>query len=264
MAASDAPDGSSTFEVRLSVGGASTGVGPGARSVSAAGRSGLEVERDHACASVWPTADDGLVAVQPMGPRVGSRTQPATAAAESANAAVTGSRWRFMAVFDVHAGCRARAQRGHAVHRRGATFGLMAIRVVRLGQPRHAHEGLRIGTVRRPPRGVARERLASGDWYDVWFPDLSPSAAAVKMARSATTDRAWAAFVRRFRSEMAQPTPRRALDLLAALSHVADFSIGCYCPDEAHCHRGVLRELLAERRAAMEARRPPTAGDTAS
>jgi len=125
----------------------------------------------------------------------------------------------------------------------------MTVRIVRLGEPRGAREGLRIGTVRRPPRGVPASRFARDDWYDVWFPDLSPSAALVSAAKRAETDRAWAAFMKRFRAEMARPTPRRALDLLAALSHTTNLSIGCYCPDEARCHRSVLRALLEERSA---------------
>lgn len=123
----------------------------------------------------------------------------------------------------------------------------MAICVVRLGTERAAGEGLRIGTVRRPPHGVPKTRYASDDWYDVWLPELAPSEAAVKLAQSATTDREWTAFKKRYRAEMAVPERRRLLDLLAALSRTADFSVGCYCADEARCHRSVLRELLAER-----------------
>jgi len=123
----------------------------------------------------------------------------------------------------------------------------MTLRIVRLGEPRAEGEGLRIGTVRRPPRGVPASRFASDDWYDVWYPDLAPSAAAVSAAKRAQTDREWAAFMKRFRAEMARPTARRTLDLLAALSHVTNLSVGCYCEDEAHCHRSVLRELLIAR-----------------
>ncbi|MCC6657139.1 MAG: DUF488 family protein [Rhodocyclaceae bacterium] len=123
----------------------------------------------------------------------------------------------------------------------------MAVRVVRLGTPRVKNEGLRIGTVRRPPRGVPKSEFASGDWYDVWFPNLAPSAETVKFAQSAETPAQWAAFAKKYRAEMAAPDAARALDLLAALSHTADFSVGCYCADEAHCHRSVLRALLAER-----------------
>jgi len=127
----------------------------------------------------------------------------------------------------------------------------MTIRIVRLGSPRTPGEGLRIGTVRRPPRGVPRAQFATRDFYDVWFPDLAPSQALVSRALKARTDREWTAFVRRYRHEMAAPGPSRALDLLAALSHGADFAVGCYCEDEARCHRSVLRELLRERGARM-------------
>lgn len=127
----------------------------------------------------------------------------------------------------------------------------MSLRIVRLGTPRHPQEGTRIGTVRRPPRGVAKERFAADDWYDVWYPELSPSAELVASAQKAETPAEWAAFVRAFEAEMNAPAARRTLDLLAALSHGADFSIGCYCQDEARCHRSVLRALLAERGAAI-------------
>ena len=127
----------------------------------------------------------------------------------------------------------------------------MTISIVRLGTPRLPHEGLRIGTVRRLPRGVRKERYAADNWFDVWYPELAPSAELVAKAHMATSDKDWAKFVRAFRSEMAAPGPRRTLDLLAALSHQADFSLGCYCADEAHCHRSVLRELLTERSAAI-------------
>ncbi len=123
----------------------------------------------------------------------------------------------------------------------------MAVRVIRLGTPRAKGEGLRIGTVRRPPRGVPKAAFASQDWYDVWFPNLSPSAETVKFALAAKTPAQWAAFAKKFRAEMATPDNARTLDLLAALSHTADFSVGCYCEDEARCHRSVLRALLAER-----------------
>jgi uncharacterized protein YeaO (DUF488 family) len=123
----------------------------------------------------------------------------------------------------------------------------MTIRVVRLGTPRVPGEGPRIGTVRRPPRGVPKSQFASGNWYDVWFPLLAPSDATVKVGLGARTDREWAAFAKRYRSEMAKPDASRALDLLAALSRGADFSVGCYCEDESRCHRSVLRGLLRER-----------------
>lgn len=123
----------------------------------------------------------------------------------------------------------------------------MTLRIVRLGTPRLPGEGLRIGTVRRPPRGVRKERYAAEDWFDVWYPELAPSPDLMARAKSATADEAWRGFVRAFRAEMAEPAPRRALDLLAALSHGADVSVGCYCEDEARCHRAVLRALLVER-----------------
>jgi uncharacterized protein YeaO (DUF488 family) len=123
----------------------------------------------------------------------------------------------------------------------------MTVRIVRLGSPRAAGEGLRIGTVRRPPRGVPATRFASEDWYDVWFPNLAPSVETMKIAKAARAERDWAAFVKKFRGEMAEPAASRTLDLLAALSQTANFSVGCYCEDEARCHRAVLRELLAAR-----------------
>jgi uncharacterized protein YeaO (DUF488 family) len=123
----------------------------------------------------------------------------------------------------------------------------MAIRIVRLGTERAPNEGLRIGTVRRPPRGVAKSSFSSGNWYDVWFPNLAPSQEAVKQALAADTPRKWAAFARRYRAEMASPENSRVLDLLAALSTVANFSLGCYCENESRCHRSILRELLVDR-----------------
>ena len=125
----------------------------------------------------------------------------------------------------------------------------MAIRVVRLGTPRAPGEGLRIGTVRRPPRGVAKADFAKRDFYDVWLPNLAPSEALVKLGLGMQDERAWKTFVRRYRGEMKRPDASRVLDLLAALSHRASFSVGCYCADESRCHRSVLRELLAERKA---------------
>jgi uncharacterized protein YeaO (DUF488 family) len=127
----------------------------------------------------------------------------------------------------------------------------MAIRIVRLGSARAADEGLRIGTVRRPPRGVATSSFASGNWYDVWYPSLAPSTETVKAALAAAAPREWTAFFRRYRAEMATPENRRTLDLLAALSHHANFSVGCYCADPSRCHRSILRELLAERGARL-------------
>ncbi len=129
----------------------------------------------------------------------------------------------------------------------------MSIRIVRLGTPRHAKEGLRIGTVRRPPRGVPKAEFSSHDWYDVWYPVLAPSADLVKLALHAETPAQWTAFVKKFKAEMALPDARHALDLLAALSHHTDFSVGCYCEDESRCHRSVLRALLAERGAKIVA-----------
>ncbi|GAB4192941.1 MAG: DUF488 family protein [Thalassobaculales bacterium] len=128
----------------------------------------------------------------------------------------------------------------------------MTVRVVRLGTPRLPGEGTRIGTVRRPPRGVRKERYAAENWFDVWYPELSPSPELLAEARVAADAVASAAFQRRFRAEMAQPAAARTLDLLAALSRHADFSIGCYCAEEARCHRAVLRALLAERGALLE------------
>ncbi len=123
----------------------------------------------------------------------------------------------------------------------------MAIRIVRLGSPRAPNEGLRVGTVRRPPRGVRKEDFASKDFFDLWFPNLSPSAELVKEAQSADNERSWSAFRKKFRAEMSRPDPSKDLDLLAALSHHTNLSIGCYCEREENCHRSVLRELLVER-----------------
>ncbi|KQY55152.1 DUF488 family protein [Lysobacter sp. Root494] len=121
----------------------------------------------------------------------------------------------------------------------------MPIRIVRLGTPRAKNEGLRIGTVRRPPRGVPKEKFASENWYDVWFPNLAPSLETMKQAQTAETPAQWNAFVRKYRAEMATPENSHTIALLAALSQQADFSMGCYCEDESHCHRSILRELLA-------------------
>jgi len=126
----------------------------------------------------------------------------------------------------------------------------MAIRIVKLGSPRARGERLRVGTVRRPPRGVPKTEFASRDYYDVWLPEVAPSDALVTMARKGGEREAvWRSFVRRYRAEMRRPGPSHVLDLLAALSHMTDLSVGCYCEDEGRCHRSVLRELLAERRA---------------
>ena len=124
--------------------------------------------------------------------------------------------------------------------------GDMAIRVVRLGSPRTRGEGLRLGTVRRPPRGVPKSEYASRDFYDLWLPELAPSDPLVKLALRARDGRAWATFVRRYRSEMKRPAANRLLALLAALSRGADLSVGCYCADETRCHRSVLKALLEE------------------
>jgi uncharacterized protein YeaO (DUF488 family) len=129
----------------------------------------------------------------------------------------------------------------------------MSVSIVRLGTPPTDGEGLRIGTVRRPPRGVPKSEFATQDWYDVWYPNLAPSAELVKQAQGAKTPKEWAAFVKQYRAEMATPENARTLDLLAALSHQSNFSVGCYCEDEAHCHRSVLRELLRERGARLHA-----------
>lgn len=123
----------------------------------------------------------------------------------------------------------------------------MALRVVRLGTPRSASEGLRIGTVRRPPRGVRKADYASRNYYDVWLPELAPSAPLVSFALSKPfTPARWALYARRYRREMREPAAERLIALLAALSARADFAVGCYCEDERHCHRSLLRELLIE------------------
>ena len=127
----------------------------------------------------------------------------------------------------------------------------MAIRIVQLGSPRASNEGVRIGTVRRPPRGVRKERYAADDWYDVWLPNLAPSAGLVAAGRTAPDARRWKAFVRGYEREMKRPDAERVLATLAALSHNADFSVGCYCEDESQCHRSVLRRLLSEHGAAI-------------
>lgn len=128
----------------------------------------------------------------------------------------------------------------------------MAISIVRLGTPRKRGEGLRIGTVRRPPRGVKKADFARLDYYDVWFPNLSPDQELVHEALAATNEKEVGAFKRKFRQEMNAPDRSRELDLLAALSHSTNFSVGCYCEDEKRCHRSVLRELLKERGAEID------------
>ena len=127
----------------------------------------------------------------------------------------------------------------------------MPIHIVRLGSPRLPGEGLRLGTVRRPPRGVPKAEFASRDFYDVWQPLLSPSAQLVHEAQTAEDEEAWDAFKRKFKAEMNQPAPGQLLDLLAALSHQTSLAVGCYCEEEAHCHRSVLRELLKARGAKL-------------
>jgi uncharacterized protein YeaO (DUF488 family) len=123
----------------------------------------------------------------------------------------------------------------------------MAIKIVRLGSPREEGEGLRIGTVRRPPRGVRKEDYSAKNIYDVWFPNLSPSEPLLKEARAAIDEKSWQAFKRKFLAELKSPEPSKDLDLLAALSHQTNMSIGCYCQDESRCHRSILRELLIQR-----------------
>lgn len=123
----------------------------------------------------------------------------------------------------------------------------MAIRIVRLGSPKEEGEGLRIGTVRRPPRGVKKEEYPIKNFYDVWFPNLSPSESLLKRAQKTNDDRSWKAFKRAFLAELKSPIARKDLDLLAALSHHTNLSIGCYCEDERRCHRSILRELLLQR-----------------
>ncbi len=127
----------------------------------------------------------------------------------------------------------------------------MPIHIVRLGTPRSQNEGLRLGTVRRPPRGVPKAETARRNYYDIWLPELAPSEPLVKAARAATTPSQWKAFTRRYLRELSRPPASRLLDLLAALSHSSSFSLGCYCEDEARCHRSVLREVLKERGASL-------------
>lgn len=127
----------------------------------------------------------------------------------------------------------------------------MAIHIVRLGSPRLHGEGVRLGTVRRPPRGVPKSEFARQDWYDVWFPTLAPSLETMKRAQAAQTPAQWNAFVRKYKAEMKSADAQHALELLAAMSQDSDFSVGCYCEDEAHCHRSILRRLLAEKGAKL-------------
>lgn len=131
----------------------------------------------------------------------------------------------------------------------------MPIRIVRLGTDRARDEGLRIGTVRRPPRGVRKERLAADNWYDVWLPQLAPSAELVARALAAESDAEWKTFERKYRAEMKEPDNARLLTLLAAISQQSNLSVGCFCADESHCHRSILRELLREHGAAIAGER---------
>lgn len=128
----------------------------------------------------------------------------------------------------------------------------MSVQIVRLGTSRKRNEGLRIGTVRRPPRGVKKSDFAKQDWYDVWFPNLAPSARLLKEAHAAETKQDFAAFFKKYRAEMNGTERSHELDLLAALSHTTNFAVGCYCEDESQCHRSMLRELLKERGAKIE------------
>jgi uncharacterized protein YeaO (DUF488 family) len=128
----------------------------------------------------------------------------------------------------------------------------VTIRIVRLGSPRAANEGTRLGTVRRPPRGVPKADFSRRNWYDVWYPLLAPSVATMKLGLGAENDQQWRAFARKYRAEMSAPAPSQSLDVLATLSHHANFSVGCYCEDETRCHRSLLRELLVARGAKLE------------
>ena len=128
----------------------------------------------------------------------------------------------------------------------------MSVRIVRLGTPRVAGEGTRIGTVRRPPRGVPKADFASRNWYDVWYPNLAPSLDTMKLGQTAASAAQWSKFARKYRVEMSAPDARHTLELLAALSHTTDFSVGCYCEDEDRCHRSILKQLLVEDGARVE------------
>lgn len=122
----------------------------------------------------------------------------------------------------------------------------MSVSVVRLGTPRRSGEGTRIGTVRRPPRGVPKQQFSSGNWYDVWFPNLAPSVATMKLGLAAKTPAQWSAFARKYKAEMSAPHTKHDLALLAKLSHTTNFSVGCYCEDENRCHRSILQQLLID------------------
>ncbi|NVO07309.1 MAG: DUF488 family protein [Rhodoferax sp.] len=128
----------------------------------------------------------------------------------------------------------------------------MGIRIVRLGTARHPDEGTRIGTVRRPPRGVPKAEFSKQNWYDVWFPNLAPTANTMKLGQDADTPAAWEKFAKKYKAEMATPDASHALELLAALSQGSNFSVGCYCADASRCHRSLLRALLVDKGAQME------------
>lgn len=128
----------------------------------------------------------------------------------------------------------------------------MTIQIVRLGTDRHKNEGLRIGTVRRPPRGVPKSEFASQNWYDIWLPNVAPTPELMKIGQAVETEKEWASFAKKYRSELSDPDKNRILDLLAVLSHQTNISVGCYCENEARCHRSILRELLAERGAKLK------------
>jgi len=130
----------------------------------------------------------------------------------------------------------------------------MSVRIVRLGSPRLAGEGLRIGTVRRPPRGVPKGEFSSQDWYDTWFPNLAPSVETLKLAQGASSSAQWVAFKKKYRAEMAAPAAKHDLELLAVLSQVTNFSVGCYCERQDRCHRAILKALLKEGGAKVAAR----------
>lgn len=128
----------------------------------------------------------------------------------------------------------------------------MSVRVIRLGTPRLAREGTRVGTVRRPPRGVPKSEFSKQNWYDVWFPNLAPSVATMKLGQSAASAAQWLAFSRKYKAEMAAPEAKHDIELLAVLSHTTDFSVGCYCEHEERCHRSILKQLLIDHGAKVE------------
>jgi uncharacterized protein YeaO (DUF488 family) len=128
----------------------------------------------------------------------------------------------------------------------------MSVRIVRLGTPRLPNEGTRIGTVRRPPRGVPKAEFSSQDWYDIWFPNLAPTVETMKLGLAASSPSDWTRFTRKYKAEMSAPAAKHDLALLAVLSHATNFSVGCYCEDEARCHRSILKQLLDENGAKLE------------